>query len=402
MDQPYPSVEATFKAFEELVSPAKGEFFRQFDIDLVMGDRAGPRFQDAYTGRWYFNCHSNGGVFNLGHRSPAVAAAVQAATEEVDIGNHHLVSGWRANLGERLLRGLDESLSKVVFTTSGAEAVDTVIKAARGATGRSKTVSIEGAWHGATGFAYSASDASYRAPFGPDIAGFTQVPFDDLTAMERVIDEDTALVLIEPVPATLAMPVASPGYFEGVAELCRARGAMLVVDEVQTGLGRTGKLWGHQHFDLIPDAVVSGKGLGGGYYPMGAVMMSDRLFAPFAQDPFAHTSTSGGSEVGVRAALAVLDVIEGPGFLARVDEIAGRFRRGFAGMPFEMRGIGLMTAMKFEAEGAGMMATKMLLDAGLLAIFANNESTGTQFLPPLNLTNGEVDEIIQIIRRVFG
>ena len=132
MDQPYPSVEATFKAFEELVSPAKGEFFRQFDIDLVMGDRAGPRFQDAYTGRWYFNCHSNGGVFNLGHRSPAVAAAVQAATEEVDIGNHHLVSGWRANLGERLLRGLDESLSKVVFTTSGAEAVDTVIKAARG------------------------------------------------------------------------------------------------------------------------------------------------------------------------------------------------------------------------------------------------------------------------------
>ncbi len=402
MDQPYPSADAAFKVFEDVISPAKAGFFRQLGIDLVMGDRAGPRFQDAYSGRWYYNCHSNGGVFNLGHRSPEVAAAVRTAIDQLDVGNHHFVSGWRAKLGERLLRSVDGSMTKVLLTTSGAEAVDTAIKAARGATGRSTTVSIRGAWHGATGFAYSASDSSFRAPFGPEIPGFRHVPFDDLDAMDRAIDDDTALVLIEPVPATLAMPVASPGYFESLAALCRDRGALLVVDEVQTGLGRTGKRWGYQNFDIVPDGLVSGKGLGGGFYPIGAVMMSDRLFAPFSEDPFVHTSTSGGAEVGIGAALAVLDAIEAPGFLERVLEVADRFHRGFEGLPFEMRGIGLMAALKFEAEGAGFMATKALFDAGVLAIFANNESTGTQFLPPLNLTDADVDAIVDIIRSVFG
>ncbi|MDH5374152.1 MAG: aminotransferase class III-fold pyridoxal phosphate-dependent enzyme, partial [Acidimicrobiia bacterium] len=238
MDQPYPSAAATAKAFGDVVSPAKVEFFNRLGIDLVMGDRRGARFQDAFTGRWYYNCHSNGGVFNLGHRNEAVAQALRSGLDELDVGNHHLISGWRSVLGDRLLNTLDDKLAKVVFTTSGSEAVDAVIKAARGKTGRTKVVSIEGAWHGGTGFAYSASDPSYRVPFGPDLAGFAQVPFDDLPAMERAIDDDTALVLVEPIPATLGMPVASDGYFQGVAELCSEAGVMLAFDEVQTGLGR--------------------------------------------------------------------------------------------------------------------------------------------------------------------
>ncbi|NNC40364.1 MAG: aminotransferase class III-fold pyridoxal phosphate-dependent enzyme, partial [Acidimicrobiia bacterium] len=136
MDQPFGSVEATFKAFGEVVSPGKVEFFRRLGVDLVMGERTGARFQDAYTGRWYFNCHSNGGVFNLGHRNSAVAEALRAALLELDVGNHHLVSGWRSELADRLLSTVDESLTKVVFTASGSEAVDSVIKAARGVTGR--------------------------------------------------------------------------------------------------------------------------------------------------------------------------------------------------------------------------------------------------------------------------
>ena len=312
------------------------------------------------------------------------------------------MSGWRAKAADRLLQSLSGSLSKVVFTTSGSEAVDTVIKAARGATGRSKIVSIEGAWHGSTGFAYSASDSPYREPFGPDIAGFAHVPFDDLTAMERAVDEDTALVLLEPIPALLAMPVASEGYFKRVADLCRRAGAMLAFDEVQTGLGRTGKRWAHEHFGVVPDAVITGKGLSGGIYPIGAAMMTEALFRPFTSDPFAHTSTFGGSEIGSRAALAVLDAIEGPGFLDRVSQAAARFRTGFEGMPFEMRGIGLMAALKFEAEEAGLMATKMLIDAGVFVVFANGDTSAVQFLPPLTVTDEEIDEIVAIIRKTFG
>ena len=401
MDQPYPSVEATFKAFGEVVSPGKVEFFRRLRVDLVMGDRRGARFQDAYTGRWYFNCHSNGGVFNLGHRNSAVAEALRAALLELDVGNHHLVSGWRSELGDRLLSTVDKTLTKVVFTASGSEAVDSVIKAARGATGRVGVVSIEGAWHGNTGFAYSASDQTYRAAFGPGIEGFAQVPFDDLAALEKAVSEDTALVIMEPIPATLAMPVASDGYFAAVADACRKQGAMLAFDEVQTGLGRTGHLWGHHHFGVIPDAVITGKGLSGGFYPMGAALMTEALFEPFALDPFAHTSTFGGSEVGSRAAIAVLDALEAPGFLEQVSAAADRFRAGFEGAPFEMRGVGLMAALKFGAEDAGLMAAKLLIDAGVFVVFANGDTSAVQFLPPLTVTDEEIDEIVAIVRGVF-
>lgn len=146
MQQPYPSQDAAFNAFGESVSPAKVEFYRHLVIDLVMGERSGARFQDAYTGRWYLNCHSNGGVFNLGHRNVTVADAVRSGLESLDVGNHHLVSGWRAVLGERLLATLNDQLAKVVFTASGSEAIDTAVNAARGVTGRTGGVSVEGAF----------------------------------------------------------------------------------------------------------------------------------------------------------------------------------------------------------------------------------------------------------------
>ncbi len=402
MNDPYPTADAAFKAFGEVLSPAKVEFYRAAGIDLVMGDRSGVRFRDAYTGRWIYNCHSNGGVFNLGHRNPSVAAALKSAIDDLDVGNHHLVSGWRSTLAGRLLGGLDASMTKVVFTASGSEAVDAAIKAARGTTGRTGVVSIRGAWHGNTGFAYSASAASYGAPFGPPLEHFTRVPFDDLEVMEAAVDDETAVVVMEPVPATLAMPQASDGYFAGVRELCDEHGAMLVFDEVQTGLGRTGTLWAHQQLGVVPDGVITGKGLSGGFYPMGAVMMSDRLFAPFAVDPFAHTSTFGGAEVGMPAGLAVLDAVEAPGFLEHVRSLADRFRSGFADMPFEMRGLGLMSALDFPAAGAGLMAAKLLLDAGVFVVFANNRDSAVQFLPPLNLTDAEAADIIGIVRGVFG
>ncbi len=402
MEHPYPSADAAFKAFGEVLSPAKVEFYEAAGIDLVMGDRAGARFRDAYSGRWIYNCHSNGGVFNLGHRNQAVAAALTAAIENLDVGNHHLVSGWRSTLAGRLLEGVDRTMTKVILTTSGSEAVDATIKAARGATGRPKVISIRGAWHGNTGFAYSASDPSYRAPFGPELPGFAQVAFDDLEAMEKAVDDETALVLIEPIPATLAMPVASDGYFAGIRELCDERGSMLAFDEVQTGLGRTGTRWAYQQLDVVPDAVITGKGLSGGFYPMGAVMVTDRLFSPFVVDPFAHTSTFGGAEVGMAAALAVLDALDEPGFLEHVRSLADRFKAGFDGMPFEMRGVGLMAALDFPNAGAGLMAAKLLIDAGVFVVFANNRDSAVQFLPPLTTTDDEADEIIDIVRGVFG
>jgi acetylornithine/succinyldiaminopimelate/putrescine aminotransferase len=402
MAQPYQTAEETYSAFADTVSPGKVAFFRAMGVDLVMGERGGATFTDAYTGRRYWNCHCNGGVFNLGHRNPKILATLRAALDEVDVGNHHLVSGWRAKLGERLAATTGGALGKVVFTTSGSEAVDCAVKAARGTTGRTKVISIAGAWHGNTGLAVAASDPSYRQPFGADLPGFVQVPFDDLDAIVEVIDEETAAVLLEPVPATLGMPVASPGYFPAVAESCRRHGAKLLLDEVQTGLGRSGRFWAYEHLDVVPDAVITGKGLSGGFFPMGAVLMTEDLFRPFLEAPFAHFSTFGGADLGCAAVLAVLDEIEADGFLGHVRALSDRFRSGFEDAPFRMRGLGLMAALKLEKEGAGLMATKALIDAGVFVVFANNESAAIQFLPPLILSDVEADEIISVVRTALG
>ncbi len=400
--QPYPDEPSTQAAFARHVSRGKVAFYEAHGISMVMGDRAGAVFHDAFSDRAWFNCHCNGGVFNLGHRHPAVLAAVRAALDGLDIGNHHLVSGHRAALAARLAATTDGRLSGVVFGVSGGESVDLAIKVVRAATGRPGIVSALGGYHGHTGLALAAGDTRYRDPFGPNPPGFTQVRFDDLAALEAAVDDTTAAVLLEPIPATLGMPIASPGYLAGAQELCRARGARLILDEVQTGLGRTGRIWCHQHDGLEPDVVVTGKGLSGGVYPITATLMTRELHACFDDRPFVHVSTFGGSELGCAAALAVLDMIEAPGFLERVTALSDRFTAGFAGAPFTVRRRGLMMGLGFAADGAGMLASKLLFDAGVFAVYANHDPAVLQFLPPLTLSDVDADEVIRRVRGVLS
>ena len=192
-DQPYPTSTATSAAFAAHVNPGKVAAYEALGLDLVMGERSGARFRDAFDGRWLYNCHSNGGVFNLGHRHPTVVAAVRDALGHLDIGNHHLVSGWRAVLAERLAAGTDARLPGVVFGVGGGEAIDLGLKLARAHTGRSGIVSAVGGYHGHTGLAMAAGDPAYRDPFGPNLPGFVQVPFNDLDALDRRADADDAL-----------------------------------------------------------------------------------------------------------------------------------------------------------------------------------------------------------------
>ncbi len=400
--QPYASREQTFATFGAHVSPGKVRAFQKYGFDVVMGAREGASFLDAFDGRRLFNCHSNGGVFNLGHRHPAVLAALREALDSLDVGNHHLVSGYRARLAERLVATTGGSLPGVVFAVAGGEAIDLAIKVARAATKRRAVVSASGGYHGHTGLALAAGDAKYREPFLSSEREFSQVPFNDVGALARAVDERTAAVILETIPATLGMPIPTPGYLGAVGELCRARGAKLILDEVQTGLGRCGTLWAHQADDVTPDAVVTGKGLSGGLYPIAATLMSRELHAVFDDDPFLHISTFGGAELGCAAALATLDVIEAPGFLARVLALGERFARGLAGAPFELRRRGLFMGLKFPFEDAGLMGSKLLIDAGVFAVWANNDSSVVQFLPPLTCTDAEADEIVGIVRHVFG
>jgi len=400
--QPYATREEAFRAFAERVSRGKARAFEAYGLDVVMGERGGAWFADAFDGRRFLNCHCNGGVFNLGHRHPAVVRAVVEALAHADVGNHHLVSGWRARLAERLCATTGGAMAGAVFGSGGGEAVDLALKLARGATGRRRVVSALGGYHGHTGLAVAAGDAQYREPFGASQADFLQVPFDDLAALAAAVDGHTAAVILEPIPATLGMPIPAPGYLAGAAALCRERGARLVVDEVQTGLGRTGRMWAFGEDGIVPDAVVVGKGLSGGVYPITATLLSAELKAFLDERPFAHVSTFGGAEPGCAAALAVLDLVEAEGFLPRVRALSERLAAGLAGLPFTLRRRGLMMGLKFPAEGAGFMAAKRLFDAGVFALPANNDTSVLQLLPPLVLSDGEADELVARVRGALG
>jgi acetylornithine/succinyldiaminopimelate/putrescine aminotransferase len=396
--QPYGSREEAAEAFAAHVNRGKVRALEAIGVEIVLGEREGARFQDACSGRWYWNCHCNGGVFNLGHRHPGVVAAVRKGLEHLDVGNHHLVSGWRARLAEQLAESTGERLPFAVFTPSGTESVDLALRLARATTGRPKVVAALGAYHGLSGFALAASDPRWFEPFGPAPGGFVHVPFNEIDAMRDEIDSDTAAVILEAIPATLGFPAPRPGYLREVADAARAAGALLVLDEVQTGLGRTGTNWYFEQEKVEPDMVITGKGLGGGVYPISAVLLREELEAFFDSNPFAYVSTFGGAEIGCVAASAVMDQIAEPGFLAGVEELGARFERAFAGMPFELRRFGLTMGLQFSDEQGGVLAAKRLIDGGVFAVYAEHDHSVTQFKPPLIVTEAEVDEIAAAVR----
>ena len=400
--EPYPSRDETTAAFADHVNRGKARALEAIGVDIVIGTREGARFQDAFSGRWYWNCHCNGGVFNLGHRNPAVVAAVRDGLDRLDVGNHHLISGHRAHLAEQLAVSTDGLLPFAVFTPSGTESVDLALRLARAHTGRTGIVAATGAYHGLSGFALAASDPRWFDPFGPVPEGFAHVPYNDVDAIRAAIGPDTAAVILESIPATLGFPAPAPGYLEAVAAAAREAGALLILDEVQTGLGRTGTRWYYQQERVEPDMLITGKGLGGGVYPISAVLLRPELEEFFDENPFAYVSTFGGAEIGCVAASAVMDQIAQPGFLDRVEELGRRFERGFEGMPFALRRYGLTMGLAFDEEGGGVGAAKKLIDGGVFAVYAEHDHRVTQFKPPLIVSEAEVDQIVATVGEALG
>jgi putrescine aminotransferase len=407
----------TIAAFRDHVSSGKAAFFAQYGMDFVPGRRQGVYLWDVGGEKSLINCHCNVGVVNLGHSHPLIVDTLKRAAGELDIGNHHLLSEQRAALAVRLADLAPGELPYTVFAVGGGEAIDLALKLARAHTQRPKILSARGGYHGHTGLALAAGDAQYRDPFGPMPPGFHQVPFADLEALAAQIDGETAAVILETIPATLGMPIAPPDYFSGVRALCNQHGAQLIVDEVQTGLGRTGKMWAIEHWMATgtggpapePDILVTGKGLSGGIYPIAATCYAAHL-NPFLHDhPFIHISTFGGAELGCAVALAVLDLSAEPNFVRHVRELAGQLASGFDQLQgrypetlVEVRQLGLMCALVFPDEICGPMMTKLLFDEGVLAIYANNDPRALQFLPPLIMSNLEAEEVLGSLDRALA
>jgi acetylornithine/succinyldiaminopimelate/putrescine aminotransferase len=389
-------------AFRDHVSSGKAAFFQKYGMDFVLGRREGPYLWDLDGSKRLFDLHCNGGVFNLGHRNSELIDLLKASLDELDIGNHHLMSKARTDLACRLAELMPGDLAYTVFGVGGGEAVDLAFKVARAYTKRTKIISAIGGYHGHTGLALAAGDEKYRHPFGPSAPGFIQVPFGDVDILDSVTDSDTAGVILETVPATLGIAIPPDGYLQSVRHICNAKGIVFILDEVQTGLGRTGKLWAFQHYNLIPDIVILGKGLSGGLYPIAATILRKPLEVVFHKDPFIHVSTFGGSEVGCAVARRVLEISSAPAFLDHVNRLANQFAKEIEALKqthaqflVGLRQLGLLMGLELKDALCGPLLTKSAYDHDLLMIYANNHPSVCQFLPPLVIDVEQIDWIVQ-------
>lgn len=385
----------------EHVIPARVETWVNAGIPLVLGRREGYRIADL-DGRELIDLHLNGGTYNLGHRHPELVRVLTEALGELDVGNHHFASEERVLLARALAERTPGDLRYAVFTASGTEANDVAIRSARRATGRRKIVCLESGFHGAAGLAGAAGrDRTARAFLSDYPDEFATVPFGDLDAMaEALAPGDAAAVLLETIPATQGFPVPPPGYLAGVQALCRESGALFIADEVQTGLGRTGRLWGVETFGVEPDVLVTGKGLSGGLYPISAVVLGERAGAWLREDGWGFVSTFGGAELGCRVARRVLEICSDPVTLEHGRRIAERMAAGLEEIrsrrPFlrGVRRVGLVMGLETAHETGAVQLCRALFERGVWAIFAGFDLSVLQWKPGLLLDEATCDEAL--------
>jgi acetylornithine/succinyldiaminopimelate/putrescine aminotransferase len=387
---------------ERFWNPDKTRFWSAAGVPLVIGRREGYVIHDV-TGKPLIDMHLNGGTYNLGHRNPEIIAAVTEAMDYFDVGNHHFPSIARTALAKALIGTGPEGMAKVMFGSGGGEAIDMALKSARHATNRRKIVSIAKAYHGHTGLAVGTGDERFARLFLADRPDeFTHVPFNDLAAMEKALAAgDAAAVIMETIPATYGFPLPAPGYLKAVKELCEAHGALYIADEVQTGLMRTGELWGITKHGVAPDLLVTGKGLSGGMYPVTAVLATERAAAWLEADGFAHMSTFGGAEVGCIAALRCLEITTRPEVRALSHHIAAFFTAGLdrirAKYPDWFTGVrqdGLVMGLEFAHPEGAKFVMRRLYQRGVWAIFSTLDPRVLQYKPGLLLDQGTCARIL--------
>lgn len=352
-----------------------------------------------HLGREYLDFAGGYGVFNVGHCNAEVIEAVVQQMQLQPLSSRVLLSPQQAYLAQELAAVAPGSLRYSFFCNSGTEAVEGALKLARLATGRPNIVACENSYHGKSMGALSVTGRSkYRLPFEPLIGGVRFVPFADATALEAAIDSDTAAFIVEPIQGEGGIYVAPDGYLQRAQELCRKRGALLIVDEVQTGLGRTGKMFAVEHWGVEPDILALAKALGGGVVPMGAFMGTPEVWKAFKGQPLIHTSTFGGSPMACAAARATLQILQREKLAEKADELggslAGRLRdlqRRFPHLISEVRGLGLMLGLELSQERyAGSLITEMVKHK-VLAVYTLNQPRVIRLEPPLTVSLAEID-----------
>ncbi|MFZ5789115.1 MAG: aspartate aminotransferase family protein [Pseudomonadota bacterium] len=383
-------------------NPGKTQAWQDFGVDLVI-DRREDYFLYDMTGKRLIDVHLNGGTYSLGHRNSELIATIERAMQHFDMGNHHFPSLARTALAEALVKTCAPNMQYVIYGSGGGEAIDIAIKTARHAKQRRKIVSIIKAYHGHTGLAVCAGDQRFSELFLSDRPDeFIQVPFNDLGAMEEALRKrDVAAVIMETIPATYGFPMPKENYLSGVKRLCEKYDALYIADEVQTGLMRTGEMWGIYKYGVEPDILVTGKGICGGMYPIACVVVSKECGSWLHKDGFGHMSTMGGAEIGCIVALKVLEICERPEVRSMVHYIASLLGRGlkeiqslYGDFFVGIRQNGVVMGLEFDHPKGAMYVMKALYKNGVWAIFSTLDPRVLQFKPGLLLTRDLCEELL--------
>lgn len=395
----------TIQKYRDYVNPAYANIL-QFSGFSVPECRAEGCYIYDYSGRKFLDCVGGYGAFSLGHLNPYVVDAVKAQLEKEALKSHFFMSVKLADTCEMLAGILPGDINYSFLCNSGTEAVEGALKAARVHTGRTQFISTINGFHGKTFGGLSVSGREvYKSSFYPLLEETLTVPFNDIKAMEEAIGDNTAAVIIEAVQGEGGVNIADKEYIQAVRRLCTERGALLIMDEVRTGLGRTGKWFACEHFDIVPDIITTAKALGGGIMPVGAFSSNGKVWnSLFGKNPFLHSSTFGGNPLACTAVMAAITTTKELNIVEKAEKSGEILFEGLKKLQNkypewikDVRGMGMVAGIEFADEDIGSLLIASCGKRDLLVAYSLNNPKVVRIEPPLVIKEEELEKAIEII-----
>lgn len=375
-----------------------GSLYQRFPVTIEKGE--GALVWDI-NNKEYIDCMGGYGVALVGHRNPRVVSALKNQLDKIITVHTSLYNKTREEFLENLIKLAPKGLTNVHLGNSGTEAVEAAIKFARKYTGKSGMIAMNGSYHGKSMGALSITfNPKYRKAFMPLVEKPTFSPFGDIETLRSKIDKDTAFIIMEPIQGEGGINVAPDGFLQDVRKLCDENGILLIFDEIQAGLGRTGKMWACDHWNTAPDIMCLAKGIAGGV-PMSATLVKPEILAAMSKGE--HSSTFGGNPLSCAAGIATLQALTQDGLIANAARIGQILREGLEKLKQkhniirEVRGKGMMIGveMKFEVKD-------ILFDGiseGVLLLYSGRNIL--RFLPPLVMTEAQVNKVLEVLDKLF-
>ena len=351
-------------------------------------------------GKSYLDCLGGYGCFSLGHRHPKVVEAVKSQMDSLCLSGKAFFNRQGAELAAKLAEKTPDGLEYVFFCNSGAEAVEGALKFAKKHTGRTKIVSTHNSFHGKTIGALSVMGREkYRKPYEPLMPGVEFVDFGDAEQARGANDDQTAAFIVEPIQGEGGIVIPPDGYLKAIREACDKHGALMIADEVQTLLGRTGYWFACNHEGVSPDLMTLAKALGGGVMPIGAIVGTEAVWeSVYSESPLSHTSTFGGNPLACSAGLATIQVIEDEGLIQRSVDMGKVMLDGLKAVAAmhtdliaEARGRGLMIGVEFAMDEVGELVVAQMLKRGVCVAYTLNNPRIMRFEPPLIITTEQIE-----------